>query len=89
MSDIRLVQLRRILSQDLPSDTAARAAVSQAAPLLADALFAEAADSDDVTGSESALAYLEERLTFFAGLVTEAAAAAIRARFHECLRAWE
>ncbi len=89
MSDIRLVQLRRLLGQGLTDDFAARDAVRHAAPLLAEAFFTEAADSDDVTGSESAVEYLEARLAFFGDLLPGPTAQVIRAHFAALVHAWD
>ncbi|MEP7214601.1 MAG: hypothetical protein ABI782_00010 [Anaerolineaceae bacterium] len=86
--DPRLVQLSRILKLPLATETAAQAAVSARPGQLADQLFLEAAASDDVTSADAAIAYLQLRLNYFGGLVTAAAASAIRARFAERVAAW-
>ena len=86
--DPRFVQLSRILKTPIESDAAARAAVSARPSQLADQLFLEAVASDDVTSADAALAYLQLRLGYFSGLVSPAAAAAIRARFAERVSAW-
>jgi hypothetical protein len=82
-------QLTRIFGREIASPDAARAAITSSPAVLADALFAEAADSDDVTGIESALDYLEGRLAFLGNLVEPAAASEIRDAFRKRLRAWE
>ncbi len=84
-----LTQLTRIFGRELATTDAARAAISAAPAVLADALFAEAADSDDVTSVESALDYLEGRLVFLGPLVEPPAAGEIRDAFRQRLRAWE
>lgn len=88
MSDMRFVQFGRIFGAEPSTETEARALVSGDAMRLADALFAEAADSDDVTGAASARAYLEGRLGYFSALVDAAAAERIRVRFEERLASW-
>ena len=89
--DVRLVQLARMLG--LPPDdldrARATAAVAGRPGDLAEAIFGEAVDSDDVISTETALDYLEGRLVFFGDLITPEAAAAIRRLFRERLRAWE
>ncbi len=55
---------------------------------LAAALLAEAAASDDVTDAASALAYLEDRLAFFAEVMTPDLAVAIRAAFARGAERW-
>lgn len=84
-----LTQLRRIYGQAFASEDEARAAITAAPGRLADALFAEAADSDDVTSTDAALGYLDGRLAFLGTLVPQAAVDAIRAQFRTRLRAWE
>ncbi len=89
MSDMRFVQFSRIYGVEPSDELEARALVSGDAVRLADALFAEAADSDDVTGAASARVYLEGRLGELGALVEPDAAALVRARFEARLRAWE
>lgn len=89
--DVRLIQVARILGLTASELTTgiARAAIAARPGDVASALFAEAADSDDVTGVESGRDYLEGRLAFLGDLIGPAAAAAIRAAFEEHLRAWD
>lgn len=89
-ADIRLLQLRRMLTLDaVPSGrAAAAAAIAANAGRFADAILHEAADSDDVTSPETALQYLDARLDFFAGLIDERTAGAIRAAFGSRVEAW-
>lgn len=82
-------QLSRIFGRDIAMPESARAAIAAAPDVLANAFFAEAADSDDVTSVESALDYLEGRLAFFVPLIDAQTAAIIRHAFRERLRAWE
>lgn len=92
MHDIRLIQLARMLGLDPGAaldDASAASLVRERATALADAIFHEAADSDDVVSAETALDYLEGRLIFFGDLVPAETAAAIRRAFRERLRAWE
>lgn len=84
-----LTQLSRIYDRPLGSEADARAAIGADPGVLANALFAEAADSDDVTSIESARDYFEGRLAFLADNVPGAAVASLRATFEERLRAWE
>ncbi len=90
LTDIRHVQLARILglprdSSPLAVENAARAMPSR----LADALFSEAADSDDVTGAASAVGYLEDRLAFFEQIVSTETADAVRRVFERHVAAWD
>lgn len=55
---------------------------------LTEGLLREAAACDDVTDRASALAYLEERLTFFGDLLDEEQRAELRARFREAVHRW-
>ena len=90
LTDIRYLQLARLLA--LPRDTE-RSALAEAARVrpeaLADAFFAEAADSDDVIGGPSANQFLEDRLAFFAGIIDRVTAATIRLAFQQRLAKWE
>jgi hypothetical protein len=88
--DIRDIQLARILG--LPRTTPSRdlAEAVRARPAdVARALFEEAADNDDVTGQDSALAYLEDRLAYFGEGIPSGVADAIRREFEHRLAAWE
>jgi len=89
--DVQRIQLARILGLDSATLTieSARQEIASRPSDLADAFFREAADNDDVTGRESALDYLESRMTDFADLIPPDAAAAVRAAFREHLRAWD
>lgn len=84
--DIRLRQLGRMLGRTGPGQVAIGA---DDAPTLAGAIFDEASNSDDVTGETAATTYLDDRLEFFAGLLTQDVAASVRAHFIERWRAWE
>ncbi len=88
--EVQLIQLARILGLDAPtlSRDSVRVAIASHPVDLADAFFREAAANDDVTGSESALDYLESRLADFNGLISSEAIDAIRGAFCEHLRAW-
>jgi hypothetical protein len=90
LTDIRYLQLARILGlpRDLDSEAVAEAARSRPEDL-AGAFFAEAADSDDVIGGTSAVEFLEDRLTFFSGIIDRVTAATIRMSFHQRLSAWK
>ena len=85
----RLIQLSRMLATPIEDDEAARRAITARPGDFASALFAEAADSDDVTSAEAALDYLRARLAEFDGLVTAEAAPRVEAAFGERLRAWD
>ena len=88
--DVRLIQLARILGIPSDSDEAAVQAAASASPdRLAEALFQEAADSDDVIDSESAVAYMEARLEYLADFIPATARQPIRERFAGRLTAWE
>jgi hypothetical protein len=90
-ADMRLVQLARMLAvprADLTTESA-RALIAERPDEVADALFHEAADSDDVTGNGTALDYLEGRLASFGDLVSPGAVEAIGAAFRERIKAWE
>jgi hypothetical protein len=85
-----LTQLARILGIPSDSDEAAVQAAASASPdRLADALFREAADSDDVIDLESAVAYMEARLEYLSPLVPDVAKSNIRSDFHQRVKAWE
>lgn len=87
--DIRHVQLARMLGLPAGTPSAEIEAAARAAPAtIAAAIFAEATDSDDVTGVVSAREYLEMRLAFFRDLLGEVAPA-IRGEFDRHLLAWE
>jgi len=90
-ADVRLARVARILHLAPPGPTAAdaRAAIAARTGEVAGALFAEAADNDDVTSTEAALDYLESRLSEFGDLVSPDAADRIRVAFRERLKAWE
>ena len=91
MTDIRLVQLARMLS--LPAaglDAAtARRLIAERTGDFAGAIFAEAAQNDDVTSTTAALEYLEARLLEFGDLVDDNVTAAALAAFGVRLAAWE
>jgi len=90
-ADMRLVQLARMLAVPLPDLTpeSARTLIAARPGDVADALFHEAADSDDVTGNSTALDYLEGRLAFFGELVSSDTADAVRAAFRDRISAWD
>jgi hypothetical protein len=71
-----------------PGADEARAAIAGRTRDFANALFAEAADSDDVTGPQAALDYLEGRLLEFGDLLEPATAEVVRTVFRERLVAW-
>jgi hypothetical protein len=88
--DVRLTQFARILGSPSDSDEAAVKAAASASPdRLADALFQEAADSDDVIDTESAVAYMEARLEYLSPLLPDEARDVIRSSFHQRVKAWE
>lgn len=82
--DVRLRQLARILGRPTPEPVSL-----DDAHALADAIFEEAANSDDVTGAESAAAYLTARIASFGNLFPPAVASKISARFTERWDSWE
>ena len=55
----------------------ARGLADERVPRIAEALLAEATALDDIQDAAGAMAYLEERLAFFAPLLTDAARAAV------------
>ncbi|MGH2610354.1 MAG: hypothetical protein ACRDHF_14835 [Tepidiformaceae bacterium] len=88
--DVRLTQLARIFG--IPGDSeeaAVRAAASASPERLAQALFQEAADSDDVFDAESGRAYFEARLEYLADFLPEGARPVVREAFEQKLTAWE
>lgn len=88
--DEATVQLARLLG--LPRTTPPEELRERAARdpvLLAEALVAEAAESDDVLGVADALAYLELRLRFFGDLVPETARDVLRNAFADRVATWE
>lgn len=88
MSDSRHRQLSRIYQRPIEDDENARAAISAEPGVLASALFLEAVESDDVTSTEAARQYLNDRLTFLGELVDDVSAS-IESAFEESLHAWE
>lgn len=88
MSDSRHVQLSRIYQRPVEDDAGARAVIDADPGTLASAIFIEAAESDDVTGVESARVYFEDRLRFF-GPIVEPAAGLLRSNFEARLEAWK
>jgi hypothetical protein len=87
-SPVRLRQLSRIFGVPLTDPDKARSVIAGDPAALADAIFREAADSDDVTDVDGAREYLGSRLAEFSGVLSEDTAASIRATFEERLRAW-
>ena len=87
--EARYKQLSRIFATLIEDDEAARSAISARPGDFASALFLEAADSDDVTSTESALDYLRGRLEFFDDVTTNEARQATEGSFRARLRAWE
>ncbi|MCC6382967.1 MAG: hypothetical protein IT304_10700 [Dehalococcoidia bacterium] len=85
-----LTQAARLLGLAVhpAAEAAIRDAISRDPERFADALFAEAADSDDVTGIESGAVYLEDRLVFFGDLIAPPARQAIHERFRQRSAAW-
>ena len=55
---------------------------------LAEELAAEASASDDVQDAESAVAYLDDRLTFFGQLLTEETRQRVREGFASATQLW-
>jgi hypothetical protein len=88
VSDSRHRQLSRIYERPIESDEDARAAVSADPGILASAIFLEAAESDDVTGAETARTYLADRLAFLSPFADDVADM-VRSAFSERLSAWE
>ena len=72
VTDLRLIQAARLLGLDRATltEAAATAAIGAEPAVFGQALFAEAAENDDVTSGAAALDYLETRLRFFGDLVT-------------------
>lgn len=77
------------LDRETITADSARTAIASDPVRFADALFEEAAASDDVTSEAAALNYLEGRLSFFADLLDVPAPNTVRTRFAERLEAWE
>lgn len=69
--------------------TALRRLVDQRVDRLARGLAEEAVASDDVTSREAAEAYLEDRLAFFAGLLTAEQAARVREAYRAYSSRWD
>jgi hypothetical protein len=90
-SDVRILQVARILDLSLPGLTPddVRAAVALRPGELARALFFEAADNDDVTSTGAALDYFESRLGELGDLVPPEAVDEVRGAFRQQLEAWE
>jgi hypothetical protein len=88
VSDSRHRQLTRIYERPIESDEDAQAAVSADPGILASAIFLEVAESDDVTGVDSARSYLADRLAFLSPFADQVADM-VSAAFAERLSAWE
>jgi hypothetical protein len=76
------------LERDQVTENLARTAIASDPIRFADELFLEAVASDDVTSEETALDYLEGRLTFFGDLLDVPVPNTARTRFAERLEAW-
>ena len=64
------------------------AAVQRGFDRLVTGLLEEAAASDDVTDSESARSFLDDRIAFLGGLMTPAQSARLKRALHEKIAAW-
>ncbi|MEX0787000.1 MAG: hypothetical protein WD939_10215 [Dehalococcoidia bacterium] len=71
-----------------PSADDLRALIDERLGHVAEALVAEAAASDDVTGGASAQAYLADRLATLGDLFSDQQSAGIRASFREATSGW-
>lgn len=67
---------------------ALRSLVDERLEALARALLAEAVANDDVVDASSAKVYLEDRLTTFSGLLTQAQRQALREGFGRLIQRW-
>lgn len=88
----RVTQLARILNREareLADDAGARSAINKNTDTVAEALFQEAADSDDVVSTGTALEYMEGRIAFFGDLIEDDAASGIRDRFTALVAQWD
>ncbi len=90
VAEEQLRQLARLLRLREPPASAAeaRALAREQSEALADALFDEAAASDDVVGRDSARSYLELRLAHLSGLLDEETRQRVRERFERRLSNW-
>lgn len=88
-ADPRLRQAARLLGLHEVDAPSARQAFADDPAALALALVAEAAASDDVTSSTSALDYLETRLAYLGDLLDRATVLAVRAHFREAVAGWD
>ncbi len=86
-TDPLLRQLSRIYQRPLATADDARSAIAADAGVLASGLFLEAAASDDVTGIQSAMEYVDGRLAELGELVA-GQGHAIRELFAEKVSAW-
>jgi len=66
-----------------------RALLDERLDRLARGLLEEAVASDDVVDAASAEAYLEDRLSFFGGVLTEAQRGRVREAYMEAVRRWD
>ena len=78
-----------MLGGSFESADEASSAVARRPADIADALFREAADSDDVTDTQSAIEYFDGRLAILGDLIPADVAGTIRETFRERLRAWD
>jgi hypothetical protein len=87
-ADIRLRQLSRMLGEPLDASSVPERLEQDPIPF-ADAVFEEAASSDDVTGAAEAMAYLDNRLDFFSDYLSPALRSIIRSHFVARWNTWE
>jgi hypothetical protein len=73
--------------RELPGDEIVTA-VEARFDAVVDGLIAEAADSDDVSNKETALQYLEGRLSFFEGLLSAEQRARLKAALRAKISSW-
>ena len=85
---LSLAQGAEPLALDDERLAALRALVDNRLGLLSEALAVEAVVSDDVIDAASAMVYLEDRLTFFGELLTEAQRKGVRKGFGRLVARW-
>ena len=86
-----LAQIARLLGDERLRTASAedvRARVDERLELLADGLMAEATASDDVSDRDSALAFLDSRIEFFVGVISDDLRARLRDAARLRIEAW-
>jgi len=90
-SPMQLTQLARLLGEAVEGLDVRRlrALLDERLERLARGLLEEAVASDDVIDAASAEAYLEDRLAFFGGILTDEQRGRVKGTYLEAVRRWD